>query len=170
MKSFFLVFLICISSLAYAQSSKQRLEDIEDKLDLIREEQEWREFDRITKQDGYGNKSLNKFTSNQSRYKLLSSTSIGNVWFDENFYKITKNNSFDFSIEIEYKSPQKFTDGTFYQYALFSGSLYCNQNQAFISLSLFKRNIDSIGTVGESQTFKIEPNTTWSVLKKYRCP
>ena len=169
MKSIFLILLICISSLAYAQSSKQRLEDIEDKLDLIREEQEWREFDRIIKQDGYRNKSLSKFTSNQSRYKLIRSTSISDAWFDEQFYKKTKNNSFDFKIEIEFKSPQKLNDGTLYQYALFSGSLYCNQNQIFTGLSIFRGNIDSEGTVGQSQTFKIEPNTIWSVLKKYRC-
>jgi hypothetical protein len=169
MKSIFLAFLICISSLANAQSSKQRLENIEDKLDLIREEQEWREFDRIIKQDGYGNKSLSKFISNQSRYKLIRSTSISDVWFDEKFYKKTKNNSFDFSIEIEYKSPQKLNDGTLYQYALFSGSLYCNQNQVFVRLSIFRRSIDSEGALGQSQTFNIEPNTTWSALKKYRC-
>jgi hypothetical protein len=169
MKSIFLAFLIFISFLANAQSSKQRLEDIEDKLDLIREEQEWREFDRIIKQDGYGNKSLSKFTSNQSRYKLIRSTSISDVWFDEKFYKKTKNNSFDFKIEIDLKIPQKLNDGTLYQYALFSGSLYCNQNQVITGLSIFRKSIDSESIAGQSQTFKIEPNSTWSELKRLKC-
>ena len=52
MKYILLVVLICISSLANAQSSKQRLEDIESKLDSIREEQEWRDFRNKVERDG----------------------------------------------------------------------------------------------------------------------
>ena len=52
MNRLFLILLICISSLANAQSSKQRIEDIESKLDSIREEQEWRDFRNKVDRDG----------------------------------------------------------------------------------------------------------------------
>jgi len=52
MNRLFLILLICISSIANAQSSKQRLEDIESKIDSIREEQEWRDFRNKVDRDG----------------------------------------------------------------------------------------------------------------------
>jgi hypothetical protein len=52
MKRLILIFVMAMSLNAYSQTSKQRLEDIEIKLDSIREEQEWRDFHNKVDKDG----------------------------------------------------------------------------------------------------------------------
>ena len=169
MKKLLLIVLIFVSLLANAQSSKQRLEDIESKLDSIREEQEWQDFRNKVERNRNDNQNTSKFLANPARYKLMLSTSNMDVWFDEKFYEKTKNNSFNFKIEIEYRKLQKLDDGTPYQYSLFSGSLYCKQNHVFISLAIFRSDINGQGESGGSQGFKISSNSVWNDLKKYRC-
>jgi hypothetical protein len=69
MTRLFLILLIFISSLANAQSSKQRLEDIEDKLDSIREEQEWRDFRNKVDRDGREfDRQMNELRDKQKRF------------------------------------------------------------------------------------------------------
>ena len=74
MKNLLLIVLIFVSSLANAQSSKQRLEDIEDKLDSIREEQEWRDFRNKVDRDGREfdrqiEKQRNELREKQNRFE-----------------------------------------------------------------------------------------------------
>ena len=68
MTRLFLILLICISSLANAQTSKQRLEDIEDKLDLMRAEQDYKDAQRrIEQQKKHHNRSVQNFIINNWR-------------------------------------------------------------------------------------------------------
>ncbi len=50
LKNLFVILLICITSLANAQTSRQRLEDLEDKLDMMRAEQDYRDAQRRIEQ------------------------------------------------------------------------------------------------------------------------
>ena len=54
MKNLLLIVLIFVSSLANAQSSKQRLEDLEDKLDMMRAEQDYKDAQRRIEQQNRG--------------------------------------------------------------------------------------------------------------------
>ena len=51
MKNIFLIFLILISSLANAQSNRQRLDDIEDKLDSLLFQQQLNQIDKMTREN-----------------------------------------------------------------------------------------------------------------------
>jgi len=68
MKSIFLIFLICISSFANAQSNRQRLDDIEDKLDGLILQQQLNEIERMRRQNEQLQKEGNR-TSKGTNYK-----------------------------------------------------------------------------------------------------
>jgi len=60
MKNIFLISLICISSLANAQTNRQRLDDIEDKLDDLILQQEFNEIERRRRQNEQMRRENNK--------------------------------------------------------------------------------------------------------------
>ena len=59
MKYILLVVLICISSLANAQSNRQRLDDIEDKLDFLILQRQYDEIDKLVKENEKMRSELN---------------------------------------------------------------------------------------------------------------
>jgi hypothetical protein len=114
MKSIFLVFLICISSLANAQSSKQRLEDIEDKLDMMRAEQDYRDAQKLIEQQYRDAQRWIEQQNRDSQPFALSPIPLQNyatklcylIWNGEGFNKLnSKQNLFYIEIVDDNKVP-----------------------------------------------------------------
>jgi len=103
MKIKFLIFLIFISSLANAQTSRQRLEDIEDKLDMMRAEQDYRDAQRIIEQQNRELKDLTPIrpsTIIQNPIQNNSSKICYLLWNGESFNRLNSKHFNFFTIAI----------------------------------------------------------------------
>ena len=170
---YLLIFFICVSSIANAQSNRQRLEDIENKLDSIREEQEWREFRNKVERSRNENTNTNKFSStfsnNPSRYKLIFSNSKQNSWLDLTYLTKGNNDEVLVGVTLQYNNPQ-YRNNLVYFYDDLSVILYCKKNNFFL---LSGRMLDSEGKIlskYESSEGRISKGTPFFEIKKYVCP
>lgn len=96
MNRLFLILFICISSIANAQSSKQRLEDIEDRLDMMQAEQDYRDVQRRIEQQ---NRDSQPLTLPQIPRQNYATKLCYLIWNGEGFNKLNSKQNF-FYIEI----------------------------------------------------------------------
>lgn len=109
MNRIFLILLICVSTLADAQSLYQKLEDIEDKLEEMEFESEMRDIRRIQERNRLikeRNISDNYKHSNKSNPSKEKSTGISNndicfvIWNSERFVRLNSRQSHLFKVHI----------------------------------------------------------------------
>lgn len=103
MNRLFLILFICISSIANAQSSKQRLEDIEDRLDMMQAEQDYRDVQRRIEQQ---NRDSQPLTLPQIPRQNYVTKLCYLIWNGEGFNKLnSKQNLFYIEIVDDNKLP-----------------------------------------------------------------
>ena len=172
MKKLLLIVLIFVSSLANAQSSKQRLEDLEDKLDMMRAEQDYKDAQRRIEQQNRGSGE----TLFQRRIKVGE---YSRIFKNENVEIYIGNNPSNvgsalqpmiyYTFLYEFSTPQYSKDGKSYFYIEGSATMYCNLRQ----VSFFKRIHLDKQFKGIFQSFSRGTNiknTPEEPIHKYLCP
>ena len=172
MKYILLVVLICISSLANAQSSKQRLEDIEDKLDMMRAEQDYKDAQRRIEQQNRGSDitPLQRQLSISEYSKIFKNENVAIYIEDKSILKRGTNENPDiFYIFIfEFYKPNYLNDGKPYYFVKGAGSIYCKKNFVWINDYWFMdKNLKPIDRSG-IQSFKTKGRLE-EEIQKYLC-
>ena len=122
MKNILLIFLICISSLANAQSNRQRLEDLEDKLDMMRAEQDYKDAQRrIEQQNQRSIPKRSDLSQNDSLIKRTDKILINNqdstVAISNESIKVISKGLIQFTLIYEYVRPRYFDNRVWFTYA-----------------------------------------------------
>ncbi len=181
-KNLFVILLICISSLATAQSSKQRLEDIEDKLDMMRAEQDYKDAQRRIEQQNRGSsetplerriksfdyQKLGVFKVQSLETKKITSITIyigndpSNVGWD-------KHPRIFYTFLYEFSTPQYSKDGKSYFFIEGSGTMTCNLKQVYLArrIHLDKQLKAIFALPGINSNIK---DTIEEPIHKYLCP
>jgi len=182
MKNIFLIVLICISSLANAQTSKQRLEDIEDKLDLMRAEQDYKDAQRRIEQQnrgsdetplqrrikifGYQKLGVFKVQSLETKKEVSTTIYIGD---NPNNLGSLKQPLIYYTFLYEFSTPQYSKDGKSYFYIEGSATMYCTLREvSFIRRVHLDKQGKGIFQSSSSGT-KIK-DTLEEPIHKYLCP
>ena len=87
MKNLLPIIFILLSSLATAQSSKQRLEDLEDKLDMMRAEQDYRDAQKRIEQQNRKTENYSQSNTKNEVYKNTMNTKKLN--YISSFYNLS---------------------------------------------------------------------------------
>jgi hypothetical protein len=171
MTRLFLILLICISSLANAQTSKQRLEDIEDKLDLMRAEQDYKDAQRRIEQQNRGSSETPLQSYIKNRFtKIFSNANVSIYIHDKSISNHgTKDNpSIFFGFLYEFQKPNYTNDGKPYFIVEGTGSIFCKKNFVWINDYHFQdKNLNAFARSG-LQTFKTK-GTLEEEIQKYLC-
>jgi hypothetical protein len=101
MKIKFLIFFFCISSLADAQSNRQRLDDIEDKLDGLIFQQQLNEIDNMKIENERLRRQNEEFQRKNNIYSLPQNSCINSdcysykrKYFEDDFFTFTQENNY----------------------------------------------------------------------------
>ena len=182
MKKLLLIVLIFVSSLAIAQSSKQRLEDLEDKLDMMRAEQDYRDAQRRIEQQNrgsgetplqrriniFGYQKLGEFSAQSLDTKKEVSITIY-IGINPSNEGSVKQPMIYYTFLYEFSTPQYSKDGKSYFYIEGSATMYCNQRQVtfFNRIHLDKQFKGIFHSSSRATNIK---DTLEEPIHKYLCP
>lgn len=171
MKNLLPIIFILLSSLATAQSSKQRLEDLEDKLDMMRAEQDYRDAQRRIEQQnrGSGETPLQSYIRNRFS-KIFSNANVSIYIHDKTISNHgTKDNpNIFFGFLYEFQKPNYTNDGKPYFIVEGTGSIICKKNFVWINDYHFQdKNLNAFARSG-FQSHKTK-GTLEEEIQKYLC-
>jgi len=168
---YLLILLVFISSLANAQSSKQRLEDIEDKIDMMRAEQDYYDAQRRIEQQnrGSGETSLQKYIKNRFT-KIFSNANVSIYIHDKTLSNYGTNDSQNifYAFLFEFQKPNYTNNGKPYFIVEGSGTIVCKKSFVLINDYIFQdKNLNAFEQSGR-QSFKTKDKLE-EEIQKYLC-
>ncbi len=165
------IIFILFSSIANAQSSKQRLEDIEDKLDMMRAEQDYKDAQRRIEQQNRGSSETRLQGYIRNRFsKIFSNANVSIYIHDKTISNHgTKDNpNIFFGFLYEFHKPQYTDDGKPYFIIEGTGTVFCKKNYVWINDSHFQdKNLNAFARSG-LQSFKTKGRLE-EEIQKYLC-
>ncbi len=171
MKNLLLIVIICISSLATAQSSKQRLEDIEDKLDMMRAEQDYKDAQRRIEQQNpdLGETPLQRYIKNRFT-KIFSNANVAIYIHDKTLsnHGTNDNPNIFYGFLFEFQKPNYANNGKPYFVVEGSGTIVCKKSFVLINDYILQdKNLNAIERSGR-QSFKTKGRLE-EEIQKYLC-
>ena len=171
MKNLLLAALICISSLANAQTSRQRLEDLEDKLDLMRAEQDYKDAQRRIEQQNRGSVETPLQSYIRNRWSKIFSNENVTIYIIDKFiskYGPKDNPNIDYVFMFVYERPNYTNDGKPYFIVEGRGTIMCKKNIVVIKSAFFQdKNLNGISSIN-IHSFKTK-GTLEEEIQKYLC-
>ena len=149
---YLLILLICISTLANAQSSQQRLDEIEDKIDAMRADQVYRDAQRRMEQSnrGSGETPLQSYIRNRFT-KIFSNANVSIYINDKTISNQgTKDNpNIFYGFLFEFQKPYYTNDGRPYFIIEGSAVLLCKKNIALVNDYIYQdKNLNALARSG----------------------
>lgn len=152
MKNLLPIIFILFSSIANAQTSRQRLEDLEDKLDVMRAEQDYKDAQRRIEQSNRssGETPLQSYIKNRFT-KIFSNTNVSIYINDKTISNqgSKDNPNIFYGFLFDFQKPNYTNDGRPYFIVEGSAVLLCKKNIALVNDYIYlDKNLNAFARSG----------------------
>ena len=171
MKSFVMLILIFLSTMSFSQSNRQRLEDIDDRLEMMQAEQEYKDAQRRIEQQnrGSGETPLQKYIKNRFT-KIFTNANVSIYIHDKTLsnHGTNDNQNIFYVFLFEFQKPNYTNNGKPYFIVEGSGTVVCKKSFVLINDYIFQdKNLNAFEQSGR-QSFKTKDKLE-EEIQKYLC-